>query len=286
LIGADADAADGDALSVRDVDGAGGASLRLPVERWDRGDLSIVDDDVAVEVPCAFVVNGRPFAVMLASPLDLEDLALGFCLTEGVVTSPDEFQGVEVVPETRGYSVYVSVPKERSEALSQRERAIAGRTGCGLCGERMLENAVRQAPLVASGSVFRRAAVQAAIGAVAEAQDINRITGAVHAAAWIAPDGRIVVIREDIGRHNALDKLIGALVRAKADPSAGFAFVTSRASYEMVHKAAVFGAPMLVAVSAPTALAVESAGSAGLTLVGFARPGRHAVYSHAHRLID
>lgn len=150
----------------------------------------------------------------------------------------------------------------------------------------MLENAVRQAPRVESTSVFRREAVQAAIGAVAQAQDINRITGAVHAAAWIDADGRIVLIREDVGRHNALDKLVGALVQAKADPSGGFAFVTSRASYEMVHKAAVFGAPMLVAVSAPTALAVETADAAGLTLVGFARPGRHAVYSHAQRLID
>ncbi len=258
---------------------------RVPVSQW-RGAPVAVEDAVAVEVPCAFVVNGRPFAVMLASPSDLEDLALGFCRTEGIVSDAREFQGVEVVAETRGFSIYVSVPKARADAVAHRERAVAGRTGCGLCGERMLEDAVRAAPPVAGGGPFRISALQASVAAVEAAQALNRLTGAVHAAAWIDPSGAVQTIREDVGRHNALDKLIGALLKAKVDPSSGFAFVTSRASYEMVHKAATFGAPMLVAVSAPTALAVEMAQAAHVTLVGFARPGRHSVYTCAQRLID
>jgi FdhD protein len=262
-----------------------GGVERVLVTQW-RGESGTVEDLVAVESPCAFVVNGRPFAVMLASPLDLEDLALGFCLTESVVRDPSEFQGVEVVPETRGFSIYVSVPKARAEALIGRERAVAGRTGCGLCGERMLEDAVRSAPPVRGGGPFRIAALQAAVAAVESGQALNRLTGAVHAAAWLDADGTMVALREDVGRHNALDKLVGALVRAHVAPDSGFVFVTSRASYEMVHKAAAFGAPMLVAVSAPTALAVEMAQAANVTLVGFARPGRHSVYSCAQRIID
>jgi FdhD protein len=257
----------------------------VQVFRW-RGASLAVEDAVAVEAPCAFVINGRPFAVMLASPSDLEDLALGFCLTEGIVADAAEFQGVEVVAEDRGFSIYVSVPTARAEAMADRERAVAGRTGCGLCGERMLENAVRAAPPVAGGGPFRVAALQAAVGAVEARQVLNRMTGAVHAAAWIDDAGAVQTIREDVGRHNALDKLIGALVAAKTDPASGFLFVTSRASYEMVHKAAMFGAPMLAAVSAPTALAVEMAHAANLTLIGFARPSRHSVYSCAQRLID
>ena len=266
-------------------DGLRGAFERIPVVQWS-GSASTVVDAVAVEVPCAFVVNGRPFAVMLASPMDLEDLALGFCLTEGVVADAAEFQGVEVVPEARGFSIYVSVPKARAEALQHRERAVAGRTGCGLCGERMLEDAVRAARLVTGGGPFRGEALQAAVAAVGSAQSLNQLTGAVHAAAWMDVRGRIVALREDVGRHNALDKLIGALVRGHVAPDGGFVFVTSRASYEMVHKTASFGAPMLVAVSAPTALAVEMAQAANVTLVGFARPGRHSVYSCAQRIID
>jgi FdhD protein len=267
------------------VPGAEEAYARVPVSQW-RGSPVAVEDAVAVEVPCAFVVNGRPFAVMLASPSDLEDLALGFCLTEGIVADVGEFQGVEVVAETRGFSIYVSVPTARAEQVAHRERAMAGRTGCGLCGERMLEDAVRAAPPVAGGGPFRIAALQASVAAVEAAQALNRLTGAVHAAAWIDPRGAVVTIREDVGRHNALDKLIGALVRANVPPTSGFLFVTSRASYEMVHKAAIFGAPMLVAVSAPTALAVEMAQAANVTLVGFARPGRHSVYTCPKRLIE
>jgi FdhD protein len=284
-VGADRETAIPPVTTVPDASGALGAFERVPVSQW-RGAPVAVEDAVAVEVPCAFVVNGRPFAVMLASPSDLEDLALGFCLTEGIVADAAEFQGVEVVAETRGFSIYVSVPKARADAVAHRERAVAGRTGCGLCGERMLENAVRAAPPVSGGGPFRIAAVQASVAAVEAAQALNRLTGAVHAAAWITPAGTVQAIREDVGRHNALDKLIGALVRMHVAPTSGFLFVTSRASYEMVHKAAIFGAPMLVAVSAPTALAVEMAQAANVTLVGFARPGRHSVYTCAERLIE
>jgi FdhD protein len=223
---------------------------------------------------------------MLASPLDLEDFAVGFSLTEGVIESAAEFGGVEVVPETNGYSVYVSVPKTRSAALAKRHKNLTGRTGCGLCGEQMLEHALRPVPSVAHAGTFTVAALQRTIVALSGGQQLNLLTGAVHAAAWADAAGHLRFLREDVGRHNALDKLIGALLRAGVDAGTGFAVVTSRASYEMVHKTAVAGIQMLVAVSAPTALAIRQAEAAGLTLVGFAREGRQTIYAHPARLQD
>lgn len=273
-------------MSDRGLAGLGSAHVEVEVDRIRESVREHTRDEVAEEVPVAFVFNGVPFAVMLASPLDLEDFAVGFSLTEGVIESSTEFEGVEVVPESIGYSVYVSVPKTRSAALAKRHKSLTGRTGCGLCGEQMLENALRPAPPVSRPGTFTVAALQKAIVALSGGQQLNLLTGAVHAAAWADTEGNVRYLREDVGRHNALDKLVGALQRAPVDAGSGFALVTSRASYEMVHKTAIAGMPMLAAVSAPTALAIRQAEAAGLTLVGFAREGRQTIYAHPARLQD
>ena len=281
-----ANALDRNPMSDRGLASLGSAHVEVEVDRIRVGVREHAREEVAEEAPVAFVYNGVPFAVMLASPLDLDDFAVGFSLTEGVIESASEFGGVEVVPEANGYSVYVSVPKARSAALAKRHKSLAGRTGCGLCGEQMLENALRPAPAVAHDGVVSVAALQRAIAALSGGQQLNLLTGAVHAAAWADAEGNVRFLREDVGRHNALDKLIGALQRAAIDAHCGFVVVTSRASYEMVHKTAVAGIPMIAAVSAPTALAIRQAEAAGVTLVGFAREGRQTVYTHSARLQD
>lgn len=273
-------------MSDRGLTGLVSAHVEVEVDRIRAGVREHASEAVAEEVPVAFVYNGVPFAVMLASPLDLEDFAVGFSLTEGVIDSMAEFGGVEVVPESNGYSAYVSVPKTRSAALAKRHKSLVGRTGCGLCGEQMLENALRPAPPVPRGGAFSAMALQKAIAALSGGQQLNLLTGAVHAAAWADAAGNLRYLREDVGRHNALDKLIGALQRAAIDARTGFVVITSRASYEMVHKTAIAGIPMIAAVSAPTALAIRQAEATGVTLVGFAREGRQTVYTHPARLQD
>lgn len=261
-----------------DLEGLGGARVRVPVARWQDGVARAGFDDVAEECPVALIYNGVPFAVMLASPLDLEDFALGFSWSEGLIASADEFQATEVVREDHGYSIYVNVPRERSDVLAERRRSLAGRTGCGLCGAQMLDDAIRPVRRVSPARIDATA-IQRAQASLSAAQPLNALTGAVHAAAWADASGNVQCLREDVGRHNALDKLIGALMRAGTDASAGFVAVTSRASYEMVHKTAAAGIPLLSAVSAPTALAIRTATEAGLTLVGFTRAGRHTLYT-------
>ncbi len=272
-------------MSDRGLAGLGAAHVEVEVGRWRSGRLERACEEVAEEVPVAFVYNGVPFAVMLASPLDLEDFALGFSLTEGIIESAAEFGAVEVVPESAGFSVHVSVPKRRSAALGKRRRSLAGRTGCGLCGQQMLEDALRPAPAVME-KTFSAPAVQRALARLAGGQQLNMLTGAVHAAAWSDAAGEVRLLREDVGRHNALDKLIGALVRGDVAAASGFVVVTSRASYEMVHKTAMAGVSMLAAVSAPTALAIRQAEAANLILIGFTREGRQTIYTHASRLQD
>ncbi len=271
-------------MSDRDVTGLGGAHQRVPVERWRLTGGETAAEEVATEVPIAFIYNGVPFAVMLATPQDLDDFALGFSLTEGVIASAAECQGVEVVPEARGYSVYMSIPKERSEAISTRRRSLAGRTGCGLCGTQLLEDALRPVAPVTNAARFAAGAVQAGAMALGSVQALNAITGAVHAAAWCDQAGAVRLVREDIGRHNALDKLIGALLSSGTDGSTGFVIVTSRASYEMVHKCAAAGIGLIAAVSAPTSLAIDVATAANVTLIGFTRAGRHTVYANPGRV--
>jgi FdhD protein len=256
------------------------------VRRW-RGDRSeSCDDAIAEEVPVAFLYNEQPHAVMMATPRDLDDFAVGFSLGEAIVTASTEIGGVEVRTRLEGIELAIRVPANRADALEKRRRALTGRTGCGLCGAQSLEDAVRQPPPVADGPCIGAATLRSAIRAVGAAQSLNRVTGATHAAAWAGRDGTITLVREDVGRHNALDKLIGALARTGTDTRAGFAVVTSRASFEMVQKAATAGITLLAAMSAPTVLAIHLAEATGLTLIAFARRDGHVVYSHPWRMID
>lgn len=254
------------------------------VECW-RGDVQENRQDwIAEEAPIALLYNGDPHVVMLATPLDLEDFALGFSLTEDIIASPGEVDSIRIYERAEGIEVRLRIDPARCDALPDRARNMTGRTGCGLCGSRTLRQAMRKPPPVREGVRVTADELSAALGELAERQTLNRLTGAVHAAAWAIPGQGVAVVREDVGRHNALDKLIGALARKGTNPTSGFVLVTSRASYEMVQKCAMAGIGFLAAISAPTGLAVRRAEAAGVTLVGFARGDRHVVYAHPHRL--
>ena len=263
---------------------AAAVSAELPVQRWTRGTLVSTTDLIAEEKPVALVYHDVPHVVMLATPADLEDYAFGFTLSEGLVERADEIRGVEVVQSEASADVKISVAWERFTQLLQRRRNLAGRTGCGLCGAETAEDAIRECPAVPPGVTITAAELHGAMAQLSGRQPINARTGSVHAAAWVVPGEGIKVVREDVGRHNALDKTIGALARAKTDFATGYMLITSRASYEMVQKCATVGIPLLVALSAPTAFAVRLAQRTGLTLVAFARADQHVVYAHPHRI--
>jgi formate dehydrogenase accessory protein FdhD len=263
---------------------AAAVSAEVPVERWTRGASSHTTDLVAEEMPVALVYHDVPHVVMLATPADLEDYAIGFTLSEGLVARADEIRGVEVVQGEASADVKITVAWERFTQLLQRRRNLAGRTGCGLCGAETAEDAIRECAPVPTGVGITAAELHATLAQLPERQLINARTGSVHAAAWVVPGAGIQVVREDVGRHNALDKTIGALTRAGADLAAGYMLITSRASYEMVQKCATVGIALLVALSAPTAFAVRLAQRSGLTLVAFARADKHVVYAHPHRV--
>ena len=260
--------------------------VRRRITRWRHDRVEETDDWVAEEQPIAMTYNGRSFAVMMATPHDLEDFALGFSLSEGLVRTPADLLGVEVRSLLEGTELAMTVTADAHGAHldADGQRLLPGRSGCGICGTRQLETAVRQPGAVHGDVGLTHAGLERALANLQQRQPMNAATGAVHAAAWATADGEIALVREDVGRHNALDKLVGALHRGGIDPASGFALVTSRASYEMVTKAASAGVTVLAAISAPTALAIELAKSAGLTLVGFARPGSHNVYTHPERL--
>lgn len=237
------------------------------------------------EVPVALVYNGISHAVMLATPADLEDFALGFSLSEGILTRPGQVYDVDIADCADGVEVRLHIAAEHFVRLKARRRSLAGRTGCGLCGVESLQAAVRcPAPVQRRRQPVAAAALHRALGVLDELQPLHAATGAAHAAAWASCDGVVEVAREDVGRHNALDKLIGALARRGFDPAEGFAVVTSRASVEMVQKAASVGIGMLAAVSAPTAFAVRLAAQSGVTLAAWARAGRVTAYSHHDHL--
>ena len=268
-----------------------------PVERLQAGRREPHVETLAEELPVALVYNGISHAVILASPADLEDFALGFSLSEGIIDSPDDLLDAEILPADLGESVALAGTTERGLSvelkvtlrcfmrLKERRRTLAGRTGCGLCGTESLAEAVRPVGREAACIEIEAAALERAMAALPSHQHLQKATGATHAAAWCAPDGEVLTLREDVGRHNALDKLIGALARAGTDPASGFVVVTSRASYEMVYKAAHAGFGLLAAVSAPTGLAVRTAEAAGLVLAGFVRGDRAVAYSHTRRLL-
>jgi len=236
------------------------------------------------EEPVALQVNGIAHAVMLATPLDLEDFAFGFLLTEGLIDSAADLLDVEAEAGTQGTVLQLQVTARCEARFKARRRWLAGRTGCGLCGVESLDQLAPAAVRVGAGVAVEPAALNQAMAGLVARQPLQHLTGAVHAAAWCRPDGVPALVREDVGRHNALDKLVGALARAGIDASSGFVAVTSRASYEMVHKAARAGVGLLAAVSAPTRRAVALAEEAGLTLAGFVRDGRATVYTHPERL--
>ena len=260
-------------------------ALLLPVRGVRGGEAYAVQDWVAEEVPVALEFNGISHAVMLATPLDLEDFALGFSLGEGILDHAHELYAVETASSELGITVRLQVASVAFARLKQRRRTIAGRTGCGLCGTESLAHVSRELPVLADpAGPLERQAIARAMLQVQSLQTLQQATGAVHAAAWCSADGEVQWLREDVGRHNALDKLIGALANNDVDASGGFIAVTSRASFEMVQKTAMAGVPLLAAVSAPTSFAVATAERARLTLVGFARKDDLAVYSHPGRL--
>lgn len=250
-----------------------------------RGQRFEARDCVAEEVPVALEYNGVSHAVMLATPADLEDFAMGFSLTEGIVTSAAEVYGMDVVPSCDGLTVQLEIASSRFAALKDRRRSMAGRTGCGLCGTESLDQAVRPVTALASDARFAAAAVTAALQALRGRQVLHEVTGATHAAGWAHADGTLALVREDVGRHNALDKLVGAIARERLAGPEGFFVVTSRASYEMVGKTAQAGVALLAAVSGVTGLAIDVAQSAGVALAGFARGQDLTLYAHEERLV-
>ncbi|KFI06658.1 formate dehydrogenase accessory sulfurtransferase FdhD [Massilia sp. BSC265] len=262
-------------------------ACRLAAERWRDGMLEGVTELVADEVPVALVYNGISHAVMLASPRDLEDFAVGFSLGERIVRDARDIYDIEVGQAAHGIVIEMRIASGAMMRLKETRRARTGKTGCGLCGVESLDRFDDDAfAVVASRATEGRldpGSLQHAMAAMAARQDLHHATGAVHAAGWADRSGELLCVREDIGRHNALDKLVGALARGRVDTADGFAVVTSRASFEMVQKAARAGFPVLAAISAPTALAVQVAERAGLTLAGFVRGGRHILYSHPQR---
>lgn len=276
--------ASADEVSTRGVAGSQAVAVELGVERWRQGAVTRERDLVAEEMPVALTYHGVPHVVMLATPADLEDYAVGFTLSEGLVAHPDEIRGVEATLGQESAEVRITVAWERFSALLDRRRNLTGRSGCGLCGQETVAAAVREVKTVGSGARLTATELHEAIAQLAGLQPINARTGSVHAAAWVVPGRGIQVVREDVGRHNALDKTIGALVRAGLDPAGGALLLTSRASFEMVQKSAAVGVAFIAAFSAPTAFAVRLAERAGLTLVAFAREQQHVVYAHPWRL--
>ena len=244
-------------------------------------------DRVIVEAPIALLYNGESFAVMMATPESLEDFALGFALSEGIVGQASEFRLVDVVRREEGIALHAAIPQGRFDALAERRRGLEGRSGCGLCGVESLQAALRPVPQVASALTVEVDAIRAALDALAAQQPLNALSGGVHAAGFAHYGGlqeSALLVREDVGRHNALDKLIGAMARNAVNPGSGFVVITSRASYEIVHKAATAGIGLVVAISAPTDLAIRTAQAAGVTLAAFARGDSINLYTHPGRI--
>lgn len=241
-------------------------------------------DWVAEEVPVALVFNGIAHVVMMATPKELQEFALGFSLAEGIISSPREIYGIDVHPGTNGIEVHVELATRCFVELKERRRAMAGRTGCGVCGVEQLTEVLRPIPVLPFTQTFNLNLLDQALPQLRNVQEVGQLTGCTHAAGWIDQGGKMLAGCEDVGRHVALDKLLG--VRAKQNWGSGAVLVSSRASYEMVQKAAMCGVEILFAVSATTTLAVEVAERCNLTLVGFSKPGRATVYTHAERVIS
>jgi FdhD protein len=258
--------------------------LEVAARQWSAAGVTDRAEQIVEEIPVVIVYNAIPHVVMMATPADLEDFVLGFSITEELIRSPADLRDVKVIRYGQGIEVQTTVDEACEAVVASRARRLSGRTGCGICGTDSIDAVMKTLRSVRTGQPVRPAAIEAALAALASRQPLNALSGAVHAAAWVRVDGTVDEVREDVGRHNALDKLIGALLPRGVDPEAGFILVTSRASFEMVQKAAVFGAPLLAAISGPTGLAVRVAEQSGMTLVGFARGDRLTIYTHPQRV--
>lgn len=264
--------------SVIEISGA----VQAPVRQ--RRDISTSETDwLAQEVPIALVYNGISHVVMMATPNDLEAFALGFSLSEGIIEKPDEIFGMDVVPGCNGIEVQIELSSRRFMALKEQRRAMAGRTGCGVCGVEQLDQIGKPLQPLPFTQTFDLTNLDTGLAQLRNYQPIGNLTGCTHAAAWMSPQGELLGGCEDVGRHVALDKLLGH--RSQQPWQQGAVLVSSRASYEMVQKSAMCGVEILFAVSAATQLAVEFAERCHLTLIGFSKPGRATVYSHPQRLI-
>lgn len=257
----------------------------VPQLQYRQGTVLDASRVVPEEVPIAFSYRGSTHAVMMATPADLEDFAIGFSLAEGIITHLDDVIAIEPVEAGDGIDVQVTLKDASAEALTARRRRMAGPVGCGLCGIESIEQATRDVPDVGAWSLsFTPADVHDAMEALGRAQVLNRSTHAVHGAGFYIPGEGLLAIREDVGRHNALDKLVGAVMQAGRRGDEGMVVVTSRLSVEMVQKAAALGCPVLVAISAPTALAIRVAETAGMTLIGIARGQDFEIFTRTDQL--
>jgi FdhD protein len=263
--------------------------MTVPISRvsrslWPPNDFTAGERAIPEETAVAMTFDGGSYAVMMATPQDLEDFALGFSLTEGIVSFIDEVERLEIIEDDLGIELRMRLAEPRITAYNRRRRYLAGPTGCGLCGIETLAEAVRPPKSVSIGRVVAPEEIIRAVNALAPAQAINRETRATHAAAFWSPNIGLAMLREDVARHNALDKLGGALARKNIAARNGVIIFTSRVSVEMIQKAAALDAPVVVAVSAPTALAVRTANAAGITLVGVARNDGFEVFTHPQRI--
>ena len=258
------------------------------VERVVWRDSRLTDGARAIpeETALALTYNGGTYAVMMGTPQNLTDFAIGFSLSEGIVRRPDEISSLEIIDVGDGIELRMWLSEEKATHLSERRRHIAGPTGCGLCGIDSIAEAVRPSAVVGQGRPFSPREIMTAMASVSPLQPINMETRAVHAAAFWTPAAGIVALREDVGRHNALDKLAGALAQARVPTSEGMVLLTSRVSVEMVQKTAAIGASVMVAVSAPTALSVKMADEARITLVAVARSDGFEIFTHPDRILS
>jgi FdhD protein len=251
----------------------------VETQQWRNQELRLQWDNVVEEIPVALVFNGVSHAVMMTTPCDLEDFAIGFSITESIVEDLHQIYDLQLSEHEHGYEAALQISSQKMQALKQRKRNLTGNTGCGLCGVDSLAAAIRSGKKVKPAALPSSDAIQKAVESLSSWQRIQQQTGACHAAVWCNYLGDKVMLREDVGRHNALDKLVGAMVQAEISSDSGFVLISSRASYEMIHKASFLQCANLVAISAPTSLAISQAKQLNINLIGFARNGKHNLYT-------